>query len=258
MKAISCPQCGALIKEVSKYQAITECGYCGAKILLPRGDEYFLEPNESKINASSNQNIKKTGTQATWSSPFSDLQNYGETFEKKQKSSNPFVSVVVVLCVGFFVFIAIIAGVASKKKAERQTRAFPTPGIYSTPIPYYTPFPVDSTSLPEEPEITFDISYRVSWDSAIDEQHIELPTLKNADFPTSDLKTLKKTVFAQKIIRVKVRIDTNGEVTEAKAVSGHKILKEAAENAARASYFMERKKPINTVLTYYFQIKQIE
>ena len=255
MKAISCPQCGALIKEVSKHQAITECGYCGAKVLMPRGDEYFLEIDESKVNVP-NANIKKTGTQTTWSSPFSDLQSYSETFEKKQKSNNPFVAVVVVVCVGFFVFVAIIAGIASKKKAE-QTRAFPTPRAYSTPIPFYTPFPVNST-LPEEPEITFDISYRVSWDSAIDEQHIELPTLKNADFPSSDLKTLKKTVFAQKIIRVKVRIDTNGEVTDAKAVSGHKILQEAAENAARASYFTERKKPVNTVLTYHFQIKQIE
>lgn len=256
MKAISCPQCGALIKEVSKHQAITECGYCGAKVLMPRGDEYFLETDESKVNVP-NTNIKKTGTQTTWSSPFSDLQSYGETFEKKQKPNNPFVAVVVVVCVGFFVFMAIVAGVASKKKAE-QTRALPTPRIYSTPIPFYTPFPVGSAPLPEEPEITFDISYRVSWDSAIDEQHIELPTLKNADFPSNDLKTLKKTVFAQKIIRVKVRIDTNGEVTDAKAVSGHKILKEAAENAARASYFTERKKPVNTVLTYYFQIKQIE
>jgi DNA-directed RNA polymerase subunit RPC12/RpoP len=256
MKAISCPQCGALIKEVSKHQAITECGYCGAKVLMPRGGEYFLEIDEPDKKILPDENIKKSGTQIIWNSPFSDLSSYGETFEKKQKSNNPFVATVVVLCAGFFVFVAIIAGIASKKKAE-QTRSFPTPRTYSTPIPFYTPFPVDST-LPEEPEITFDISYRVSWDSAIDEQHIELPTLKNADFPSNDLKTLKKTVFAQKIIRVKVRIDTNGEVTDAKAVSGHKILQQAAENAARASYFTERKKPVNIVLTYHFQIKQIE
>ena len=258
MKAISCPQCGALIKKVTKQQAITECGYCGAKVLMPRGDEYFLETDEPDKKILPNENIKKSGTQTIWNSPFSDLSSYGETFEKKRKSNNPFVAVVVVLCAGFFVFVAIIAGIASKKKAE-QTRAFPTPRAYSTPLPSYTPFPVyPAPAAEEEPEITFDISYRVSWDSSIDEQHIELPTLKNADFPSGDLKTLKKTVFAQKIIRVKVRIDTNGEVTDAKAVSGHKLLQEAAENAARASYFTERKKPVNTVLTYYFQIKQIE
>ena len=258
MKAITCPQCGALIKEVSKHQTITECSYCEAKVLMPRrGDEYFLETDESDKKVLPNENIIKSGTKIVWNSPFSDLQRYGETFEKTGKSNNPFVTVVVVVCVGFFVFIAIVAGVASKKKAQ-QTRAYPTPRTYSTPLPTYTPVTVYATPAAEEPEITFDISYRVSWDSAISEQHIELPTLKDVDFPSDDLKTLKKTVFSQKIIRVKVRIDTNGEVTDAKAVSGHKILKEAAENAAKASYFTERKKPVNTVLTYYFQIKQIE
>lgn len=255
MKAITCPQCGALIKEVSNRQAITECDYCEAKVLLPhRGDIDSLKADKKPLP---NENIKKAGTRIIWNSPFSNLENYSETFEKKQKSNNPFVAAVTVLCAGFFIFIAIAAGISSKRKAE-QTRAFPTPRAYSTPVPSFTPFPVYSAPAAEEPDITFDISYRVSWNSAIGEQHIELPTLKATDFPSSDLKTLKKTVFARKIIRVKVRIDTNGEVTDAKAVSGHKILQEAAENAARASYFTERKKPINTVLTYYFQIKQTE
>ena len=255
MKAITCPQCGALIKEVSKHQAITECSYCEAKVLMPHDTgEYFLETDKGIFP---NETIKKTGTQTIWNSPFSDLQSYGETFDKKGKSSNPFVTAAVIVCAGIFVFMAIALGVASKKRAE-QTRALPTPRAYSTPLPTYTPVTVYAPPVAEEPGITFDISYRVSWDSAISEQHIELPTLKDADFPSEDLKTLKKTVFAQKIIRVKVRIDTNGEVTEAKAVSGHKILKEAAENAARVSYFTERKKPVNTVLTYHFQIKQIE
>lgn len=258
MKAITCPQCGALIKEVSTRQAITECSYCEAKVLLPQSDEYFLETEESDKKSLPHENIIKSGTKTVWNSPFSDLQCYGETFEKSGKSSNPFAVAAVVICAGFFVFIAIVAGVASKKRAAQQTQTYPTPRIYSTPLPTYTPVTVYSTPTAEEPDITFDINYRVSWDSAIDEQHIELPTLKDADFPSNDLKTLKKTVFAQKIIRVKVRIDTNGEVTEAKAVSGHKILREAAENAARASYFTGRKKPVNTVLTYYFQIKQIE
>src|SRR5688572_18824809 len=89
MKAISCPQCGALIIEVSKHQAITECGYCGAKVLMPRGGEYFLEIDEPDKKILPDENIKKSGTQIIWNSPFSDLSSYGETFEKKQKSNNP-------------------------------------------------------------------------------------------------------------------------------------------------------------------------
>jgi len=257
MKAITCPQCGALIKEVSERQAMTECTYCEAKVLIPRNNKYFLETDESEKRISPNENIKKSGTQTIWNSPFSDQSVYSETFDKNHKSKNNVAAVITVLCVGFFVLIVISAGVSSRKKAA-QTRVFSTPYKYSTPIPSYTPFPVYSTPLPEEPEITFDLSYRVSWDSAISEQHIELPTLKDVDFPSDDLKTLKKTVFAQKIIRVRVRIDANGEVVQAKAISGHQLLKDAAENAARASFFTERKKPLNTVITYYFEIKQIE
>lgn len=257
MKAITCPQCGALIKEVSERQTITECTYCEAKVLIPRNEKYFLETDESEKKISPNENIRKSGMQTIWNSPFSDQSVYSETFDKNHKSNNPFVTVITVLCAGFFVLVAILAGVASRKK-EAQIQVYSTPYKYSTPIPSYTPFPVYSTSLPEEPELTFDLSYRVSWDSAISEQHIELPTLKDVDFPSNDLKTLKKTVFAQRIIRVKVRIDANGEVVQAKAISGHQLLKDAAENAARASFFTERKKPLDTVITYYFEIKQIE
>src|SRR5215204_4853600 len=175
MKAITCPQCGALIKEVSERQTITECTYCEAKVLIPRNEKYFLETDESGKNIVPNENIKKAGTQTVWSSPFSDLSSYSETFEKNQKSNNPFVAVITCLCVGFFVLIAIFAGVASRKK-ETQTRVYSTPYKYSTPIPSFTPFPVYSTPIPsdapyvvystpqpEEPEITFDLSYRVSW-----------------------------------------------------------------------------------------------
>lgn len=256
MKAISCPQCGALIKEVSGRQAITQCCYCGARVLLPRGSEYDLEINESKEDVP-NENIKKVGTKVIWNSPFSDPHIYGETFHQQRKSGNSFVAAAVIICAVFFVLIAIVAGVASKKRTEKA-KVYPTPRAASTPFSTDPPYAINLKPVTEEPEITFDINYRVSWDSAVSEQHIELPSLKHADFPSNDLKTLKKTVFAQKIIRVKVRIDTSGEVTDAKAVSGHKILREAAESAARASYFNERKKPINTVLTYYFQIRQIE
>lgn len=257
MKAITCPQCGALIKKVSEHQTMIECNYCEAKILMPRNDRSVPAVDESKKRILPNDNIKKSGAQTIWNSPFSDQNVYSETFGKNYKPNNTVAVAITVLCVGFFILAAIF-GVAVSKGKRAQTRATPTPYTYSTPIISNTPYVIYSTPQPDASEPIYDISYRVSWDSAISEQHIELPTLKNVDFPSEDLKTLKKTVFAQKIIRVKVRIDTNGEVVQAQAVSGHKLLKDAAETAARASFFTERKKPLDTVITYYFQIKQLD
>ncbi len=257
MKAITCPQCGALIKKVSERQTMIVCAYCEANVLMPRNDKYFSEADESKKRIPPNENIKKSGTRIIWNAPFSDRNVYSGTFGKDYKPDNNVAAVITGLCVGFFILAAIFAVTVSKRKAT-QTRVLPTPYTSSTPIISNTPYVIYSTPQPEESAPTFDISYRVSWDSAISEQHIELPTLKDADFPSEDLKTLKKTVFAQKIIRVKVKIDTNGEVVQAKAISGHQLLKDAAETAARASFFTGRKKPLDTVITYYFQIKQLE
>jgi hypothetical protein len=234
-----------------------ECAYCGAKFFFPGDDRYLSDRKKPKEPLLPNENIKKSGSKTTWNSPFSDSRIY--------KNNEPTISlgtIIAIFVVGFFVFAAIAAVIASKEDV-RQVRSLPTPPPYTIPTPPPIP-PINIPKLPEpnvsseETSPLFDISYRVSWDSSIPEQHIELPTLKDADFPSEDLKTLQKTVFAQKIIRVKVKINTNGEVTDAKAVSGHEILKEAAENAARASFFAERKKPLNTVMIYYFQIKQVE
>lgn len=256
MKAISCPQCGALIKEIAERQTVTVCDYCGANVLIAADKTFIAAPPKKDIPP--NPNIRKSGENALWNSPFSDPTIYGEANKRKP----PFISVptaVGLLCAGFFIFIVVAVSVSSKKKPEPARLLAATPAPYAPPTPIFVP-PVFPTPLPqiEEDGPVFNFSYRVSWDSAIPEQHIELPTLKDVDFPSNDLKTLRKTVFAQKIVRVKIRIDTNGEVVRATAVSGHQILRTAAETAALASYFAERRKPLDTTLVYHFQIKQSE
>lgn len=257
MRAITCPQCGALIREVSESQTMTACIYCGAKVLIPRDDKHFREDGKQEKRISPNENINQSGGNTIWNSPFSDSNIY-----EKPKPAVSVAAAVTILFVGFFIIVAVAVGLSSKKKVEPALNL-----PKQTPFPMPTPPPMPVINIPKLPELNvspeedlplFDVSYRVSWDSSIPEQHIQLPTLKDVDFPSDDLKTLQKTVFAQKIIRVRIKINTNGEVTDAKAVSGHQILKDAAENAARASYFAERKKPLDTTLVYHFQIKQIE
>lgn len=42
MKAITCPQCGSLIKNILSRQPIVGCDYCGAKVIT---DEHFPKPD---------------------------------------------------------------------------------------------------------------------------------------------------------------------------------------------------------------------
>jgi hypothetical protein len=85
-------------------------------------------------------------------------------------------------------------------------------------------------------------------------EHYEVPSIDETKLPTADAKELKKTVFKNRRAEVRITIDENGDVTEAKAVSGHPILKEAAENAARKTLFANRRKPTIRLLTYIFRL----
>lgn len=43
MKAITCPQCGALVKKISLRDKFVPCDYCGAKILFEENKERIIE-----------------------------------------------------------------------------------------------------------------------------------------------------------------------------------------------------------------------
>ncbi len=65
MKAISCPQCGSLIRNVLPRQPIVECDYCGAKVVT---DERFpmsepFDHEAAKFRALENYARPRTPTQ---------------------------------------------------------------------------------------------------------------------------------------------------------------------------------------------------
>ena len=41
MKAISCPQCGSLIRNILPHQRFSECDYCGAKVIIDERNAPF-------------------------------------------------------------------------------------------------------------------------------------------------------------------------------------------------------------------------
>ncbi|MGI8494789.1 MAG: energy transducer TonB, partial [Pyrinomonadaceae bacterium] len=66
-----------------------------------------------------------------------------------------------------------------------------------------------------------------------------------------------KAVHASGAVNVQVTIDENGSVTSARAVSGHPLLRQVSEQAARASKFSstflgEQKVKVTGVIVYNF------
>jgi hypothetical protein len=111
-------------------------------------------------------------------------------------------------------------------------------------IEYFTPTPL--------PQINYQV--KVQWSGSNDMEHFENPQIDSSKLPTFDESELKKTVFKNRGVQVKITIDTTGEVSSAEAISGHPILKEAAVNAAKKTLFNPRQKPTTRVLTYYFRL----
>jgi len=220
MKAINCTQCGAIIKRVLFNDRFAICDYCEAKIVLA-------------VDKEKSENTLKFA--ALDSSVYQPEQN------------NYFVRTII-LIVSLLILPLILFSIFGKNSSTDSTnKTFAT-----KPKPNYstTPFLVVMPTV--SPQIKYQVD--VKWDGSDDMEHFQIPDIDRTKLTTSDAKELKKTVFANRSVQVRITIDENGEVSEAKAVSGHPILKEAAEDAARKTLFSNRRKPTKRLLTYIFRL----
>jgi membrane protein involved in colicin uptake len=82
------------------------------------------------------------------------------------------------------------------------------------------------------------------------------------DDPDVDISTVsdltseevKKTVFKNRTVKLRVVINPAGEIDTVETISGHPILVEAATRSAKRSIFASRSKPTTRVLTYTFRL----
>lgn len=220
MKAITCTQCGALIKRISLREEFALCDYCGAKILLEENKEKIVEIPDRKVEFAPPKYVPARKNYFVWTIMF-----------------------VLLLLLLPVVLVFIFAG----KRSDSPIGFAEKPAVVK-----YSPLSFPTVQPTVYPNINYQVS--VTWDGANDMEHFENPSIDMTKLTTSDEKELKKTVFKNRRVPVKVTIDENGEVTEAKAVSGHPILKEAAENAARKTLFANRSKPTTRLLTYIFRL----
>jgi DNA-directed RNA polymerase subunit RPC12/RpoP len=227
MKAITCPQCGAIIKRISLKDESVACDYCGAEILLEEHREKIVEiPDHGHV----------------WKPAEMDRTDYSGGTNYK-----PLIAFVVI---GASIFLTIVFIIAGKKAVGDQSNS--TKKSFAATTSPYSPPPFPTVKPTVYPKITYEVE--VKWIGDDDMEHYEVPSIDETKLPSGDGKELKKTVFKNRRAEVKITIDENGDVTEAKAVSGHPILKEAAENAARKTLFANRRKPTTRLLTYIFRL----
>lgn len=244
MKAMTCPQCGALIKRISLKDKFAECEYCEARILLEENRDRIVElPDKPAVPPPSpweeyRQNYQKANERAAeFNSPYHNPTPTDTSF------AGPLIVGVIVLVAGIIIFAGL------KNSSSRSADATPRTAVRATtPLPSVQSYPIPTPA----PQVNYQV--KVQWTGANDMEQFENPKIDTAKLPTTDETELKKTVFKNRAVQVRITIGTDGEVTNAEAVSGHPILAEAAVEAAKKTLFNSRAKPTTRVLTYYFRL----
>lgn len=120
--------------------------------------------------------------------------------------------------IGYFSYNAITKAI-EKAEEERKNRTAPdySPNSYPTPTPYQFP-------TPNNPPSGKTISGGVLNGKAI-------------DLPKPAYPAAARAVRASGAVNVQVVVDENGNVVSASAVSGHPLLRSAAEQSARQAKF---------------------
>ena len=225
MRAISCTQCGATIENVSETSVILHCIYCGARIMLeprqvPKEPPRLVDAPDFQVDA----------------------------------PAAPFVKMIT-LVVGGIVLIPIFFGfimLVSKPSQSTPAKVYSapaTPNAYPTPSYWNVP-----TDVPEKPIPVVNYQPRISWEGPNDLEHFESPEVDISTVKHLTSEEVKNTVFKNRIVKLRVIINTEGEIDTVETISGHPILVEAATASAKSSIFRSRSKPTTRVLTYTFRV----
>jgi DNA-directed RNA polymerase subunit RPC12/RpoP len=243
MKAITCSQCGALIKRIRERDKFAECEYCHAKIPIQKEKIIVIKdqtPPKPKLRKLS-ENEKK------YLFPSVD-DDYVPFFSEDAQQGLIIIGAMVIV---FLLFgLPFIYSEYSSKKAKTSKQVQVSSAEKTTSYEIYKT--EEKTPTPTPPP---DISYRayVKYNTNIGAEYTEIPTIELEQLPTDMTEAeIKKALFKQKRIKVQISINKDGEVTEAKALNGHEVLKESSVRAAKKSLFSPRRRETKTTLTYIF------
>jgi DNA-directed RNA polymerase subunit RPC12/RpoP len=253
MKAITCSQCGAVLTEFSATDKFAGCQYCGAKIRLR--PEKIIEVSDNKVKRNDDDNLtpyqKHQKRRRELQIKYAQNASPGVSSHLGPTDDNSSGTLFVVVFVSIFIAIIIFAF-----NFEPPTNKIKKSTLTSTPTEESTS--TEQSKQTKTPLPLPDITYRayVKYNTALGGEHIQIPTIEPEQLPTYDEKEIKKTVFKQKRIRVRITINQEGEVTDAKALNGHKVLRESSVRAAKKSLFSARRRIGQSTLTYIFILEE--
>lgn len=228
MKAINCPQCGATIDDVSERSVIIDCEYCGARIML---DE--RRPEEKPR--------------------LHPVQVAAPDFEPAD-ASQPMFKLVGLVVAGLFL-VPIVVGLVSMSGGKKESGSSALYSAPPSPYPYSTPSSWSYTEpVPDTPVPVVNYQPRVSWDGPNDLEHFEEPSVDISSVSHLTSEEVRGTVFKNRVVKLRVVINTEGEIDEVETISGHPLLVDAATLSAKRSVFRSRSKPTTRVLIYTFRV----
>jgi DNA-directed RNA polymerase subunit RPC12/RpoP len=232
MKAITCTQCGATLENVSERSVIIECEYCGARIMMAREEaETRVKPKPPVVQVEP---------------PELDVE---------ATRMPPFVTVGVVAALAL-ILPTLLVFFASTRSNKKMAEAASVPA-YSTPYTSGTPSSWSwkaGASTPEKPVPVVNYQPRVAWDGPDDMEYFADPEVDVSSLSDKTSEEVEKIVFKNRVVKLRVVINTQGQIDEVETISGHPILVQAATESAKRSIFSSRSKPTKRVLTYTFRV----
>lgn len=236
MIVTNCTQCGAIIADITDGSTFADCDYCGARFLIPHQVTQDSAFRPAAANA----------IEPFRAAPFS--LPYGARI------------VLIAIGVGFLLLVAggTFAVIQQKKEREalaayRAERDAAQRKAGEKPAPFTDPSWTVSND-PPKPLPVVNYQPRVSWDGPNDIQHFASPEVDISSVSHLTSEEVEKTVFKDRNVRLRVVINTEGEIDEVETISGHPLLVAAATQSAKESIFAPRKNPTKRVLTYTFRI----
>jgi hypothetical protein len=139
-----------------------------------------------------------------------------------------------------------------------KSKPTPTSSVFNTSIPaapsngYTWAAPVKSE--PSKPLPVVNYQPRVAWDGPDDMEYFADPEVDVSSVSNLTSEEVKKTVFKNRIVKLKVVINKEGEIDTVETISGHPLLVAAATESAKRSVFSSRSKPTTRILTYTFRV----
>ncbi len=173
-------------------------------------------------------------------------------FELSSPPVNPMK--VIGLIVGAVFLIPVLITVVVLVNAPKQSEPSKVYSAPATPYSYPTPSSWSVPTEPEKPIPVVNYQPRISWDGPNDLEHFESPDVDISSVSHLSTEEVKNTVFKNKIVKLRVVINTEGEIDEVETISGHPLLVDAATASAKSSIFRSRSKPTTRVLTYTFRV----